>query len=571
MALPFPIAPSQTDAKSPVDDNLMDSIRENLDYLDAIATQGGAPVYVWNVNGRLARLPGKIAKRIDTQFLHVQQVFTKCRVAQRESGSSGTTEVDIRYHSTPKTPIIAIDHQFQANTQSISYVGLTGTVQSVARTTAQIATQSITFPKADRNIQSIVNVGTNKWRYNVDTLLDADFIVGDTFTITGCSNAANNGAFVITEVNPSGFPGFVVTNASGVAQTTAAGTARLQLLSYNFTNPVNTQGFAAGELFLAASHTSAFNNFSAGAMIYKVNEGGNNIWCKQPTGVAQGSAAGTVDCYRWTYSFLTDPGSSFVVGERAYFTNMTSGGNNLSQPIKLKNINSLFNLVVYNPSGVAQGSAIGQATTQRMKYVFGSNPATNVSIGDTLIMAGHTKSYNNGTFVVVEVNNNTSDNIVVYNVDATDGLGAQASAAGTVTHIKKLVKFSSDQSLIYSTESFIELKDCLSSTYNMLENILPFRVKQVNRGGGANYNIVIESLTGPSQTNPAGFVAIEARSIFTVTPKVTTDLVGLSPNGLLKTEVTTITSSPIPAQTYLGLYILSIQNGDPKDLSVMLT
>ena len=46
MALPYPIAPSQTDARSPVDDNLMDSIRLDLDYLDAVATQGGVPVYV---------------------------------------------------------------------------------------------------------------------------------------------------------------------------------------------------------------------------------------------------------------------------------------------------------------------------------------------------------------------------------------------------------------------------------------------------------------------------------------------------------------------------------------------
>ena len=34
MALPFPIAASQTDAKSPIDQQLMDALRLNQEFLD---------------------------------------------------------------------------------------------------------------------------------------------------------------------------------------------------------------------------------------------------------------------------------------------------------------------------------------------------------------------------------------------------------------------------------------------------------------------------------------------------------------------------------------------------------
>ena len=40
MPLPYPISASQTDAQSPVDDNLMDSIRLDLDYLSSLFSGG---------------------------------------------------------------------------------------------------------------------------------------------------------------------------------------------------------------------------------------------------------------------------------------------------------------------------------------------------------------------------------------------------------------------------------------------------------------------------------------------------------------------------------------------------
>lgn len=569
MALPYPISASQTDAKSPVDDNLLDSIRLNLDYLDNVVTSGGVPVYAWNLNGKLNYLPGRIAKRLDMQFLHSQQAFSRCRIAQEVSGESGVTEIDIRYHSKPKTPITAIAHKFQANTTSIAQIAPAIATQSIVRATAQVSTQSITRAKATLSVLSIIDVGTNLWRYNLSAAPDADYQVGDSILTAGCTTPANNGTFAIVEVNQSGHPSIVVTNASGAAQNAAAGTLDLQCWSYNLVNPANS-AHTPGELAIFASHTNANNN--GNKTIYKVNEGGNNIWVKNATGVAQASTPGTIDTSRWIYSYSTAVPSDFVVGEKVRFASHTTGANNGDFEIKAANSGG-NNIIISNASGVAQGAAAGNANTLRWKYSFGSDPSTNVQVGDSLVMASHTNANNNGTFTVVQVNNLTANNVVIYNA-----LGvAQAGAVGNVTHTDKVVSFSSDQSLIYSTDSYVELMGCPDSTYNMNNQTLPYKVKEVNRGGGANYNIVIKVPTGSAQSTPAGLVAFEARSIFTdpdgSKPQLSTDLVALSPQGLLKAEFSgaDISAVPVPANTYMGLYILQVQDGSPENLSVILS
>lgn len=569
MSLPYPISASQTDAKSPVDDNLMDSIRQNLNYLDLTLTSGGTPVYVWNVVGKLNNLSGKIAKRIDMQFLHVQQNFSRVRLAQEFSGISGLTEIDIRYHSTPKTPIIGIDHQFTANTTSISQLTPNLSTLSIVRSTTQVATQSITKAKTTLNIQSIISVGTNLWRYNLNTAPDADWIIGDSVLIAGCSNSVNNGTFTIVDVNQSGYPSVVVSNASGVVQNAVSGTVDLLCFSYNLINPASAM-FVPGELAVFAAHTSANNN--GNKTVYKINQAGNNIWVKNSIGVVQASTPGTIDTARWTYTYTAALSSDFVVGEKVRFASHTSGGNNGDFIILAVNSGG-NNIIINNVSGVAQGATAGTANPLRWKYSFASDPSSQVSVGHTLVMAGHTNALNNGIFTVVKVNDTTANNVVVYNA-----LGVvQASTPGTVTHTKKLVKFSSDQSLIYSTSSYVELKDCPDINYNMANSILPFKVLEVNRGGGANFNIVIDVPAGSAQSAPAGFVAIEGRSIFTAAdgskPQLSTDVVSLSPNGILKSTYTgsSISSSPVPAQTYMGLYILQVQAGSPENLSVMLT
>jgi len=61
MALPYPIAASQTDAKSPVDDNLMDSIRLDLGYLDGLIS-GGNYNMSFGIDGQLIGIAGFIAR-----------------------------------------------------------------------------------------------------------------------------------------------------------------------------------------------------------------------------------------------------------------------------------------------------------------------------------------------------------------------------------------------------------------------------------------------------------------------------------------------------------------------------
>lgn len=571
MTLPYPIAPGQYDAKSPVDDNLMSSLVLNQQYLDQSLTQGGAPVYCWNVNGDLSLLPNGVAKRIDMQFLHVLQQFSTVRVAQNAGGTSGKTEIDIRYHSNPKTPISAITPQMVLATQSISRISPNTATQSIARAADPVATQTITRAKAQLNIQSIISMGSNIWRYNTNTALDADYLVNDPILLAGCIAGGNNGAFIILEVNPGGSPGFTLTNASGVTQTSPAGTVDLQCFSYNLVDPASAQ-FVPGEFVNFSTHTSGANDGTK--TIYKVNEAGNNIWVKHPIGTTQAAPAGTVNCLRWRYTFSAPADNTlFFVGESANFTGHTSGGNNGTFPITGVNVAG-NNLIVYNTSGVAQGGVVGVANTCRFKFTFLSNPSPDINIGDKVTMAGHTGSaYSGVVWTLVMVNYNTSDNIVIH---APAGV-TQAGVAGTVTSVKKLIKFFADQSLIYSTNSYVEIEGTADTNYKMLSTKLPYKVIQVNRGGGANYNIVIEESAGGTQISPAGYVAIEAKSLFNLAdgskPQVSADLLGISPNGLLKAQYisTIFTATPVPANTYLGLYILQIQGGKPRDLSVMLT
>lgn len=569
MSLPYPLSPAQTDAKSPVDDNLMDSMRLNLEYLDTIATQGGVPVYVWNVNGKLNYLSGRIAKRVDMQFLHVQQTFNRVRIAQEMSGNSGVTEIDIRYHSSPKTPIIGIDNQFSDSTTSIAQLGAAISTQAITAATAPVATQSISRAKASRSIQSIINVGASLWRYNLNTAPDSDYKVGDSVLIAGATTPANNGTFTIVEVNQSGGNNIVISNGAGAAQTLPAGTLDLQLWSYNLVNPANAS-YVAGETVVLAGHTDANNN--GNKTIYAINQGGNNIWIKGATMVAQAGVAGTVACTRWVYTFGAPVPSRYVVGEKARFAAHSLGGNNGDFTVVAINNQTL---TVSNVSGAAQGAAAGNASTLRWKYSFAGDPSINVSVGHSLVMAGHSSGGNNGIFTVVDLNDTTPNNIIVYNPNGV----LQAGAAGTVISTRKLIKFAADQSLIYSAvaPSYVELKDCPDGVYNMNNYTLPYKVLEVNRGSGANYNIVIEVPTGSTQSSPAGFVAIEARSIFTMVdgskPQVSSDMIGLTPHGILAATYSgaSIISTPIPAQTYMGLYVLQVQGGSPENLSVMLT
>lgn len=561
MALPYPIASTQTDAQSPVDDNLMDSIRLDLDYLDSLFS-GGQYDMSFGLDGELS-LAAYFKRAVDTVPLYKSFSPVTCRFGLRQSGSSGQLQIDIRKHNACKIPITGIDHQYDQATQSISNIAPALATQSISLVTPTISTQTITFAKAAINVNSIIAVPGGLWRYNLATSPDADWAVGDSVTFAGCTAGANNGTFTIVEVSQSGFASVVVANSSGVAQTSAAGTAQLQLMSYNFTNPVSTQ-FVAGEQAVFATHTSANNNGTL--TIYAINQSGNNIWVKKSNGVTQGAAAGTTSVGRWVYTYtlaVTTP--DFTVGESAKMATHTTPANNGN--FRITAINSGGNnLVVYNPAGVAQGAAAGTANTNRWIYSQPIDPSTQFTAGDFAQMEGHTTAANNGRLLVVQVNRSSLNNLVIYNEAGV----AQAGIAGNSRHTRKLIEFAADQSAIFTTSSFIEIINTPSSLYNKADGRSPFQVLQVNRGGGANYNVVIDYYGAPSQANPAGYVQTEMRSIFNSPPTLAIDVTGLQANDWVVGSSTNFITQTFSPGTSLGLYILQMPGGLPEDLKVTL-
>ncbi len=556
------IDPTRVDAKSPVDDNLMGDIKTDLDYLVSLLAAGNT-IFTFNVNGSLPAALG-YKKPMDTGAVYGAFTPGFARAALKKSGTSGTLQYDIRKHSSPKTPIIGIENQYLANTQSIGQTGSAINTQSIARAANQIATQSITHAKAAANVQSIIQVpGTNMWRYNLDVAPDSDCLVGDSFTFAGCSSGGNNGTFVAVELNQSGFPSVVVVNASGVAQSAAAGTSQAKIMSYNYANPVDSQ-YAAGDSALFATHTTGANNGTLA--IFKTNQSGNNVWVKNATGVLQAGVAGTIDCLRWRYAASSSVSSTnYVVGEKAKMATHSTGANNGNFTITGVNVGG-NGVTVYNTAGVAQAGVAGTINTNRWSYGLLATPAASVTVGDSMTLATHTTPANNGVFIVKEINNNAANNLVFYNESGV----AQAGVAGTITSDLKLIKFAADQSATYTTASYIEMRGCADPTYNSNEYRSQFLVREVNRGGGSNYNVVIQAVGGAVQLSPAGYVQTEAKSIFNTPPSISVDVTSLEPNMNIVQTSTDIIAASVPAGTMLGLYILSIPSGDPTDFSLTL-
>lgn len=561
MPLPYPISPSQTDCQSPVDDNLMDSIRLNLDYLDTLFS-GSDYALSFGLDGELIGAAG-FYRAVDQVPLFKEFEPNTCRIGLRKSGMTGQFKIDIRKAVECKIPIIGIDHQWSEATQSISQAGSSLNTQSISLATPAIATQSITFAKSTLAVQSIINVGGNSWRYNFSTTPDADYDIGDSILFASCTAGANNGTFTITEVNQSGGSNVVVTNASGVAQTSAAGSGQLQLMSYNFVNPVSSE-FVAGESCIFSGHTAGANDGTKA--IYAVNSGGNNLWVKNATGVAQIGVAGTTSVCRWLYAYSSAVSTTdYAVGEKAKMAGHFNALNDGNFTITAINSGS-NNLIVYNPVGVAQGLVLGTANTNRWIYTQLTNPSSQWTVGDIGQLEGHTTAANNGFFVLKQINRTTNDNLVFYNEAGV----AQAGVAGTTSHTNKLVKFSSNQSSVFTTDSFIEITGTPSGFYLLNDFRAPYQVLQVNRGGGSNFNVVINVQGGAAQASPAGYVQTEFKSIFTTLPEIDPDVTALQANEWVTFVSTDLDTTQLPAGTVLALFILEYQSGDPQSIKVTL-
>jgi hypothetical protein len=550
----------EIDAKSPIDDALMEKIKDNDDDLNLrVITAGNSP-FVWEVGGPLRSIA---AFKRSLAFGLVNKEFTPsiCRFMLKKSGTSGNLAFDLRTHTRLNLPIQGVDFQYYGTTQSIARVASIST-QSIARTTSQVSTQSITFAKTALNVQSIVAVqGANRWRYNFDAAPDATFVVGLSILFSSCTAGGNNGTFVIKEVNQSGGFNVVVENASGVAQTSAAGSGQLQVMSYNFTNPVNAN-FVVGESATFASHTSGLNDGTF--EIVAVNSSGNNVWVKNPVGIAQGAAAGNMNVNRWTYAYSTAVSTTFfVVGQTCNFSSHSTGGNNGSFPIKAVNASG-NNIVVYNTGGATQGAAAGTANPFHWVYSVAEDPTSDVAVADTIYASGHTTPGNNAVLTVSAVSSST---VTFYNASGA----TQAGVAGTLAHTRKIIKFSSDQAANFTLLSYIEMIDCPSGYYNSAAHRAPFQVLQINRGGGANYNVVVDVPLGSRwPTQAAGMLTVEMKSIFNTAPSLAYSKTGLTGDENIVGVSTDLLGTAILAQTPIMLYLTEVMGGSPQDLTVLL-
>jgi hypothetical protein len=579
------ILETDVDALSPIDDTLMGAIRSNLLNLDSQITGGGsafAPVVQFKLNGPLDQLPGGKAKRVDVAYISNAQTLSNCQLYLDQPGTSGTLEVDLRKLTTPKIPITAITPQYSAAVQSVFRAGTAMATQSITRTTEQIATQSIEQWKPTLNVLSIIGLGSNLWQYNLSAAPDSDWMVGDTVTFSSCTDAANNGSFLIVRVNDYGSQSVVVTNAAGVAQASAAGTCVLRAYAYNFVDPVSPE-FVAGEVVISLNHTEAGNNGALqgfGLLIYGVNLGGNNLIFKNPYGEEQNDPAGTIDVLRFSYNFAIPASiNDFVVGDQIFASGHTSLGTlpaNISLRINNGNLRITAinaggnNIQVYNSYGAPQGGIAGTVESLQWVIALPTDPSSQVQPGDDVYLSGMSSTGNVGQFTVRQVKRAALNNVTVYNPNGV----VQNVVGGTLEHTRKLVKFASDQADLFSTSSWIEIQGVPSSFYSTVaSSALGHHVLEINRGGGANYNVVIKvDGAAPAQNSPAGWVALESRSIFSTTPKIAIGSARTrqDTDALIQTTAAVFSDGTLAAGTRLAFYVLSVPTGGAYSIGLQV-
>lgn len=572
-----PILSTEVDAKSPLDDNLMGKIKDNFADHEARLQLLKAFALGWQINGNLSQLiPYKSKyKRLDGVRLVQPQTFTQATLLleRADQNTTGTLEVDIRKYRKLAHTITGTQAVFSSAISSIARAGSSLSTQSIARVASTLATQSITLFKSALSVSSVVVLQNGYSRINFSGTVDADWKPGDSVLFASLSNAANNGTFIINRVKEDGGNNIVIANGSAVEQTSAAGTGTLRAYSYNYTNPVSTTDYIVGERVNFASHTSGSSNGLK--TIYALNSGGNNIIVKDASGVTQGGVAGNVGSSHWVYSYSSAVSTTdYAVGEKADMASHTNSNNNGQVPILAINSGG-NNLVVYNEVGVAQGSAVGTANACRWTYALGADPTSSFSIGDTAVASGTTSSaFTDGSFVVKQINRGGTNNLVLYNVGGV----AQGGAAGTLFSLKVIISFASDLSAFYSTRSNVEIVSSSDPT----KNAGFFDVIEINRGGGSNYNIVINNPTPHIYASmPTGRVVSESKSIFSTTPKIDFPSDGSNTynNDTLALATTaavfhptdaTVSNAETAANVGLGLDIVQIPSGYPKNLTVQI-
>lgn len=571
MALPFPIAATQTDAKSPIDQQLMDALRLNQEYLESQlggASAGG--IINFKVNGFLTRIKALLnqgaGKHLDGGIIANAVTFTNAKLYLEKTGDSGALEVDVLRHKEVQHPINSITAQYKANVQSVGRLGVALSTQAITKATPDILTQEITKPKTARDISSIVSIGDDQWLITfTGSLLDGDYIVGDSINISGASAGANNGNFEIKKVNFDGLPSVVVSNPSGVEQLGVGGTGQLNLFQYTF-NALVDDDFVVGETAYFTGHSNSSNDGTF--EIFKVNNGGNNIWVKSPNGVTQNGVAGTVKVNRFRYVYASSvDDTQYVVGENAEFSGHSSSINN--GKFRIVAVNDVGNsITVFNEttSHNEQGGAAGNAQTLRWLLSMPTDPSTDddVQVNDFIRLSSMTSSNNDGDYQVKFVKRFGVNNIEIYNANGI----VQGGVAGNLETSKKLVNFTQDFSALYIVG---ESRVALEGIHNLEDtDKREYEVKEINRGGFSNYNVVIEAIGVGEYQGSQGRVAREVRSIFITRPRLEINS-SISSRYLQKNTTATFKNGGVEADTILSMDVLEVPNGLPSNLVLSLS
>jgi hypothetical protein len=583
MATFISIPSTDLDFKSPIDETLMLQLMENdqylFDNLGGGGGGGGGPTQ-WKVNGPLSVLRGQIASipakgyNLDGSIVSTAQAWSRVRLALREVGTGGQVKIDIKRHLRTNHTITSIAHQMILATQAVGRLGSPILTQAISLRTPSVATQSIARTKTQLDIQDIISLGSSRWRLNIEggILIDSDWKVGQSILISSATNATNNKQVTIDSINDDGHPSIIFTSATGVQEINSPAVVNLQMFTYTYINPVDSDAFFPEEIVIFATHTTAANNGQK--TIARVNDSGNNIIIYNTTAgaIPQAGAVGTVQTTRWVYTYgapvLT---TDYFVGELILAAAHTTAANNGSFLIRAINDGG-NNIVVTNTAGVNQAGAVGNVNTHRWVYSFLTDPSLGSVVGDLFSGFTHTSGGNNVVGAdIKELNRLGLNNLVIYNPSGV----VQGGAVGSVRSRKTIVSFATDVSASYIVgRSFATLKNCFLA----INDGIYYEVVEINRGGGANYNIVIEnssaltSSVALTQAFAKGQVDYESRSLFSTLPVLVVNAEQFSADEPDFGGTSAVFyPGNVVANSIIAIDVLELPTGTPQDLSIDLT
>jgi hypothetical protein len=476
----------------------------------------------------------------------------------------GALEVDVLRHREVQHGIESIEALISEAIPSYDVLGSPLSTLSVSREAADISTQQINRVKAAQSIDSIQPMGNDQVLITLTgtTLLDADYLVGKQVVVSSASNASNDGTFTILAVNINELPSVLVTNASGVEQSSPAGNLDLNLFEYVYNSSVDPD-FAAGEAVLFGSHTDSNNNGIKD--ILRTNDGGNNIICYVENGSTQAGVAGGGACLRMRYTFASAVDTeNYVPGELADFGGHSSANNNGLHEIIAVNVSG-NNVVVLNRTtgGAIQAGAGGTTNTRRQVIGLTTDPAGIIEVGDQVLVSGRSGIHptQDGAFDVKLVKKFGANNIVIYLGTANNSSGA----GGNVASDRKRVSFREDFSASYTVdESLVSLEGIAQG-----DEIFEHPVVEINRVGGTNFNVIIKAVNLTDQVPAAGRVAREVRTIFSTRPRLEFTL--NKPRKLQADTGAVFNSTTIEANDILSMDILEVPEGLPSTMVLSLS